>query len=77
VEETTSLGQKLREWRQRRFLTQNELAGRIGVSWQSVARWEAGKSVPYPSNQRGLILALRIDPEEFFEALRASQDPEK
>lgn len=41
-------GESIRKLRERLGLTQAELAARIGVSWRSVARWEAGDSTPSP-----------------------------
>lgn len=36
----------LKEYREREFLTQTELAERLGVSFVSVNRWENGHFVP-------------------------------
>ena len=69
-----TLGPQLREWRRRRFLTQKDLAARLGVVWQSVARWEAEDSVPRPAAQRRLIEELGIDPDEFYIALKATEE---
>jgi len=35
-------------------LTQEELARRLGVSWGTVARWEAGKSKPSKLSQKAI-----------------------
>lgn len=40
------LGQEILRHRKRLGLTQEELAGRMGVSRQSVAKWETGQSSP-------------------------------
>ena len=69
-----TLGPELREWRRRQFLTQKELAARLGVAWQSVARWEAEDSIPRPAAQRRLMDVLNIDPEEFYRALTATEE---
>ncbi len=70
-----SFGQAFKEWRRRKFLTQKELAARVGVTYQSVQRWEAGLGLPYPATQRKLIAALEIDPAEFLAVLdRAEQE---
>jgi DNA-binding XRE family transcriptional regulator len=37
---------KIKEYRERNFLTQNELAKLLGVSKTSVTRWETGKFSP-------------------------------
>ena len=38
--------QKIREYRERKFLKQEELAELLGVSKTSVTRWETGKFAP-------------------------------
>lgn len=38
--------QKIREYRERKFLKQDELAKLLGVSKTSVTRWETGKFEP-------------------------------
>ena len=40
------IAQKLREYRQRNDITQKGLADELGVSQQTVARWENGKATP-------------------------------
>jgi len=37
---------KIKEYRERNFLTQNELAKLLGVSKTSITRWETGKFSP-------------------------------
>ncbi len=70
-----SFGQALKEWRRRKFLTQKELAARLGVTYQSVQRWEAGLGLPYPATRRKLVEALEVDPAEFLAVLdRAEQE---
>ena len=38
--------QKIREYRERKFLTQDELAVILGVSKTTITRWETGKFQP-------------------------------
>ena len=37
---------KIREYRERKFLTQEELAKILGVTFVSISRWERGKFEP-------------------------------
>ena len=37
---------KIKEYRERKFLTQEELAKKLGVSKMSITRWETGKFEP-------------------------------
>lgn len=64
-----TFGKQVREWRRRRFLTQQQLAEQLGVSYMTVQRWELGQSLPRLSQQKKLIEVLEISPDEFFLAL--------
>ena len=44
----TELASKIRQCRGRKGLTQEQLARSIGVSLNTVQRWEAGKTLPSP-----------------------------
>ena len=55
---------RLREHRNRRGLTQIELAKISGVSRATIARLEAGSSGAYRSTVRKLAKALKVKPHE-------------
>ena len=40
------IGDKISEYRQNKGLTQEELAGKIGVTPQALSKWERGQSLP-------------------------------
>ena len=40
------ISKNLRRFRKERGMTQDELAKKLGVSFQSVSKWEQGKSNP-------------------------------
>jgi len=48
------LSKRLRELRRERGITQTELAGRLGVTQQAVAKWESARSLPEPGAVAGL-----------------------
>ena len=54
----------LRELRMRRFLTQAELAEKVGVSESTIAGWEVGRKTPRLRNIRKLAEVLGIEPGE-------------
>ena len=64
-----SFGERVREWRRRRFLTQQGLADKLGVSYMTVQRWELGQSLPRAAHQQRLMEALGLTPDELFAAL--------
>ena len=43
-------GEKLREHRRTRGLTQEEVAAKIGVSAQAISKWESGATEPSTTN---------------------------
>jgi transcriptional regulator with XRE-family HTH domain len=57
---------QLRAWRLRRFLTQKELAAKVGVPYQTVQRWESGQSFPRPALLKRLCEALEVTPDELL-----------
>lgn len=58
---------RLKAVRQRKLLTQQELAAKAGVSRPTVVRIEAGLEDPFPSTIRKLAEALGVDPEALME----------
>jgi transcriptional regulator with XRE-family HTH domain len=61
-------GGRLRELREGKGLTQDQLAGRVGVQRDAVARWERGAREPSWSNVLALCEALAVSCEEFCRA---------
>ncbi len=60
------IGEKLREIRTRRLLTQVELADKAGVSQSTVANIERDNAEPQFRTIRKLAKALDIDPTELL-----------
>jgi transcriptional regulator with XRE-family HTH domain len=54
----------LREWRTSKFLTQEELAAKVGVTFYTISNWELGIKQPRFKNLRALAAALDIQPEQ-------------
>jgi repressor LexA len=61
-------GEKLKELRKKRRLTQEELAERIGVTRVAVAKWEAGERTPKGEYLVRLASELGVSPSYFFES---------
>jgi transcriptional regulator with XRE-family HTH domain len=61
-------GDKLRHIREDRFLTQEDVAKKAGITKNTVHRIEAGKS-PWPgfTTIRSIARALEVNPNEFME----------
>jgi transcriptional regulator with XRE-family HTH domain len=62
----SDIGQKIREYRQKKKLTQQQLADSIGVTWEMVSRYERGDSSPL-NRIDGLAKALNVSPFELLQ----------
>jgi transcriptional regulator with XRE-family HTH domain len=60
------IGEKLKKIRTRRFLTQEELAARAGVSPATIVRVERNQAEPHISTMRKLAEALDVEPTELL-----------
>lgn len=63
---------RLKLLRERKALTQDDLAARSGVSRITIARLETDAAEPRPSTTQKLARALGVEPEDLMEPLRAS-----
>ena len=70
-----SLGEALKENRIRCQMTQEFVAETLGISRQSVSKWENGSSDPNTSNLIALSKLYKISPEELLEC--ATRTPEE
>jgi len=59
----------LKALRRRRFLTQKDLAVRVGVSYQTIQAWESGKARPRLRHIPKLAEALGLDPSALLELM--------
>ena len=62
--EVLYIGEKLRETRKRKLLTQEQLAERSGVGIATIVRIERNQVEPRGSTIRKLAEALDVEPEE-------------
>lgn len=60
MQEKTPFHIRIRKERERRYLSQQELAEEIKVNERTIRRWENGESVPSPFYQRQLIAILGV-----------------
>lgn len=61
------LGQNIRYFRDKKRMTQQELAGMIGKEANTIARWERGKIQPKSTNIPLLAQALDVSPTDLLE----------
>lgn len=60
------IGKQIKFYRIERNLTQQELADKIGTSWEIISRYERGINNPYKKLD-SILKALNISLEEFFD----------
>lgn len=59
-------GEKLKNYRKAKELTQDELAERIGISGQAVSKWEKGECLPDVYNLKLLARLYRVSIDELL-----------
>lgn len=57
-----TFGEQIKQARENKNLSQEELATRLGVSRQAVSKWENGSSKPHGMNREMLFQVLTIEP---------------
>src|SRR4051794_41981276 len=57
---------RLKDVRQRKGLTQQQLAEKAGVNGVTIARIEGAKDEPFPTTVRKVAAALGVEPEELL-----------
>jgi len=64
----------LRLLRERRLMTQGDLADKIGIRYQTVSEWENGHSRPRVAAMRKLCEVLGVTPDELIAALNETRE---
>ena len=65
-----SLGEALRDHRQRCGMTQEYVAEALGVSRQAVSKWETGSAEPSTSNLLALAKLYGVDPGDLLKGVQ-------
>ena len=73
-ETAKSLGEALKENRIKCQMTQEFVAEALGVSRQSVSKWENGKSDPNTSNLIALAKLYNVSAEDLIKSVEKSSD---
>jgi tetratricopeptide (TPR) repeat protein len=70
-----SFGDRLRQERQHRLLSQEELAEALGVSRRTIARWEHNLALPRSFAQQQLSSFLGLNLQEFLKEIESQTPP--
>ncbi len=74
-ESMLSIGERLRQERRRRHVSQAALAEALGISVQSISRWERGRAIPQAHYRLQLSRFFDIPPEALFQYLQNREQP--
>ena len=69
------LGNRLRQLRKQRGLTQRTLAQRLGVSTPALCRWEKGQTLPRKSNILAFANAFNLSEAELLACAGTGSEP--
>jgi transcriptional regulator with XRE-family HTH domain len=69
------LGVRLRQVREKRGLTQEDLARAIGSDWMRVSRYERGVNLPAADKLVALAAALRVSTDFLLRGDRTGEEP--
>ena len=72
-----NIGTKIKELRKRADLTQEQLADILGVSNQTVSKWECGTTVPDMSMIAPIVRFFKISADELFGLSESESDERK
>lgn len=61
------LGQRIKELRKAKILSQDQLSEIIGIDSKHLSRIELGKSFPYMETLEGIAAALEVDIKDLFD----------
>ncbi|MCP6761668.1 helix-turn-helix domain-containing protein [Pelatocladus sp. BLCC-F211] len=70
----------IRELRKRLGLSQEQLARQLGVSFQTVNRWENGRAIPSPMGMKlieQLLMKMPTQDQELWEQYLSEQEPNR
>ena len=68
------LGQRVRELRKARGLSQDQLSEKVGIDSKHLSRIELGKSFPYMETFEAIAAALEVEIKDLFEFSHLSKD---
>ena len=60
------IGERIREARKRKGLSQEQLGEKLGLSFQAVSTWETGKFIPDPEHLPALAKELDLSLDGLF-----------
>ena len=70
---TVQLGEKIRELRKKRGISQEVLAQYLGVTFQAVSKWETGTADPSTSNLLALAKLFGVSAEELLRSVEKAR----
>jgi transcriptional regulator with XRE-family HTH domain len=66
MDEMMDLAKRIRWWRKKRCLTQEDVAAKLGVTRTAISAWEVGIADPTQGNLRKFVEIIGIGMVEFY-----------
>ena len=73
MDDRTSLGKFISKRRKYLRMTQEELAGKIGVSKSAIAKWETDGGIPDRDNLKKLAKVMKVSVDELYKIIDKSE----
>lgn len=64
TQDRTAERKTLREWREERLMTQDELGVAAGLSGATISHWETGRNAPRFKTLKAIARALGVRPDQ-------------
>jgi transcriptional regulator with XRE-family HTH domain len=68
MDEIMELSKRIRWWRKKRCLTQEDVAAKLGVTRTAISAWEVGIADPTQGNLRRFVKIIGVGMGEFYDA---------
>lgn len=62
-----AIGEKIKEYRVKKGLTQQELADELGYERSTIAKWESGALIPLATSVGAIAKTLKISVNKLYE----------
>lgn len=66
MDDIGTVGQRIRELREKAGLTQQRVAEKIGLHWTSISQWERGRNIPREASAARLAKALGVEVQDIL-----------
>ncbi len=77
MDDIGTVGQRIRELREKAGLTQQQVAEKIGLHWTSISQWERGRNIPREASAARLAKALGVEVQDILQDVSGAHVSQK